>query len=382
MSYDIIIGISTKNVETTIGDVTSIIDHALNKYFSRYNSLIICSDGYSTDNTKKIFNRIKTNADKKFMLEKKPHGKGSAIKTIFETAVKEDAKAVALIDGDLESIELIWLKNLLGPILDKKYELVVPHYARDKDDGVLTNHLVYPLTKALYGANIRQPIGGEYGLSLNLIKNLLASKDFPRKFGIDVFITTTAFCENFKIIQARLGIKEHYSTKSYNKPDSVLAPMFDQVMTRVFKLTHVYKKNIVNFKEIKNVPYVGKKVPTEVKDIYVDILSIIREYREKYKKYNERFKIFPADLRKELDHIISEKGFVFPICTWVRAVYFIMRAHDKNIKHSLDVLRILWKAWFASYVIQTTHMTDAEAEKVIEGYVKVFIEKRKLFFKK
>ena len=46
-----------------------------------------------------------------------------------------------------------------GPILKGGYDFVALLYARYKYDGTITNTVTYPLTRALYGHRIRQPIG-------------------------------------------------------------------------------------------------------------------------------------------------------------------------------------------------------------------------------
>ena len=48
-------------------------------------------------------------------------------------------------------------------MLFAQYDLVTPYYHRHKYDGTITNNIVYPLTRSLYGVSVRQPIGGEFG---------------------------------------------------------------------------------------------------------------------------------------------------------------------------------------------------------------------------
>ena len=43
---------------------------------------------------------------------------------------------------------------------------------RHKYDGTITNTIVYPLTRALYGKRIRQPIGGDFGFSGRLASSI------------------------------------------------------------------------------------------------------------------------------------------------------------------------------------------------------------------
>ena len=92
-------------------------------------------------------------------------GKGSAFRLVFQMAKQLDAKACAVVDSDLRSITPEWIDLLIRPILFAGFDFVAPYYQRHKYDGTITNSIVYPLTRMLYGLSVRQPIGGEFGVS-------------------------------------------------------------------------------------------------------------------------------------------------------------------------------------------------------------------------
>ena len=120
-------------------------------------------------------------------------GKGAALRTIFEIAAALDVQALVVVDSDLRSIVPEWIELLAGPILKGGYDFVTPLYARYKYDGTITNTVTYPLTRALYGHRIRQPIGGDFGVSGDLVRHYLAADDWTddvSKFGIDIWMTT------------------------------------------------------------------------------------------------------------------------------------------------------------------------------------------------
>jgi hypothetical protein len=87
------------------------------------------------------------------------------VRSIFEIATRLGTTACAMVDSDLRSITPYWLDRLLSPIVHHGYEYVAPVYSRHKYDGTITNSIAYPVTTALYGVRLRQPIGGEFGLS-------------------------------------------------------------------------------------------------------------------------------------------------------------------------------------------------------------------------
>ena len=103
-------------------------------------------------------------------------GKGAALRTIFEIADALQVQALVVVDSDLRSIVPEWIELLAGPILKGGYDFVAPLYARYKYDGTITNTVTYPLTRALYGHRIRQPIGGDFGVSGDLVRHYLDAR--------------------------------------------------------------------------------------------------------------------------------------------------------------------------------------------------------------
>ena len=89
---------------------------------------------------------------------------------------------------------------------------MAPYYHRHKYDGTITNSIVYPLTRALYGQRVRQPIGGEFGVSPRLLSRYLEREDWETdvaRYGIDIWMTTIAIAEGFRVCQSFLGAKLH-----------------------------------------------------------------------------------------------------------------------------------------------------------------------------
>lgn len=129
-------------------------------------------------------------------------GKGSAFRNIFEIADALSVKACAVIDSDLRSIAPEWIELLIKPVLEQGYDYVSPLYHRHKYDGTINNSIVYPLTGALYGKRIRQPIGGDFGFSWKLAKFYLAKDVWGTdvaSYGINIWMTTTAIPNSFKV---------------------------------------------------------------------------------------------------------------------------------------------------------------------------------------
>ncbi len=153
------------------------------------------------------------------------------------------------MDADLRSITPEWIELLIKPVLEEGYDYVAPYYMRHKYDGTITNTIVYPLTRALYGKRIRQPIGGDFGFSGRLASFYL-DKDVwesdVARFGIDIWMTTTAVANGFKICQAFLGAKIHDA----KDPGADLSAMLHQVVGSVFDLMEEYAPDLARHQGI------------------------------------------------------------------------------------------------------------------------------------
>ncbi len=193
-------------------------------------------------------------------------GKGSALRAIFEAARYLKVKSVALVDSDLRSITPEWMDMLIRPTLEGT-GFVAPYYNRRKYDGTITNFICYPVMRSLFGKDVRQPIGGDFGLSIGLVERLLDSSMWNEvedvsRFGIDIFETCTALAEGFKVKQALLGVKSH----DPKDPSSQLASMFRQVMNTMFTCIEQYEPVWKNIRGVEQTEFVGEANYSQIPD--------------------------------------------------------------------------------------------------------------------
>ena len=377
-SIDIVVGILCKNVETTILHVLNVVSEGLHKYFSEYKKMIVVSDGYSSDRTVELAEifRPYNGIEKIVTQDIVEGGKGAGVKTVFEIASKLDAKVVVLVDGDLLSIKPEWIFEFSSPILYGRADLIVPYYIRDKYDGVITNNLAYPFTRALYGLDIRQPIAGEYGLSKSLYEMLLRHPLFPKDFGIDIFIVTSAAANEMEVKEGLFSLKIHESTTRYLEPETLIVPMFRQVTGTMFELAKYYedywKNNRKKIYRKKTRSFLGQKpIPARVD------IDKIREYFEREYKSTKKIieNILEPEIMKRIDNI-SKNIEKFDASTWAEVVYnFAAKYKNSNKKKLLDALKTLWLGRFISYAIETRDMDWNEAEEIIQEQARIFENK-------
>ena len=192
---DLLVGIPTFNSARTIGHVIQTVRAGLAKYFPDSKSVIVNCDGGSTDGTTDIVKNTGIDSSQSalsshkgnsvFFIATQYYGmpiKGNAFRTFFEIANMLDVKACAVVDSNLKSITPEWVDLLLKPLIDDGYQYVAPLYYRHKYDGTITKNIIYPLTRALYGKQVRHPMGKDCGFSGELARFYL-TKDI---WGTDV----------------------------------------------------------------------------------------------------------------------------------------------------------------------------------------------------
>lgn len=274
-------------------------------------------------------------------------GKGSAFRTIFEIAKTLNVKACAVVDSDLKSITPEWIDLLLRPVMEIGYDYVTPCYLRHKYDGTITNSIIYPLTRALYGKRIRQPIGGEFAFSGNLAAFFLIKDVWDTdvaKYGIDIWMTTTAIANNFKICQSFLGAKIH----DPKDPVTDLSAMLYQVIGSAFDLIETYHDVWKNINDSHPVPTFGFRYVVGLEPVAVNIEKMIDRFRLGTKELSTIWETFMSkNLRDFVCNKLSrvpKETFNIPDEVWVEIIYSFAIAYHKKIlnKNKKNILVDKW----------------------------------------
>ena len=379
---DIVVGVLCKDVEATILNVLNVVNEGLYRYFPDYRLAIVVSDGNSSDKTREAIELFQpySTIDVLVAEDITEGGKGAGVMTIFEIAHETEAKSIILMDGDLLSVKPSWIQTMANPIVYGRADLTVPYYIRDKNDGVITNNLVYPFTRALYGIDIRQPIAGEYALSKNLYELLRKHPLFPPDFGIDIFILTVAAAEGMYVKEGLFSLKIHESTTHYLEPEKFLVPMFRKVTESMFKLAKFYEiywksKPAVWHTKFHRDSFSQKPIPVQI-----NISGMKKSFESEFNSSKDMMKRFlPQSIIDNLDDIANNGGN-FNSELWAEIVYNHAAAfkgiEDEESKYTLlDSLKTLWIGRFVSYATEVEKMDINEAEKIIQKQAGIFEEK-------
>lgn len=388
---DIVVGIPSYQNARTIAHVVRAAHAGLAKYFPQSAAVIVNSDGGSTDGTREAVLAAQVEDGHLLLLShplpavhrlSMPYhgipGKGSAFRMIFGMASLVGARTCAVVDADLRSITPEWIDLLIRPVLHAGFDFVAPYYHRHKYDGTITNSIVYPLTRALYGLSVRQPIGGDFGVSRRLFTRYLEREDWytdVARYGIDIWMTTIAICEGFRVCQSFLGAKLHDA----KDPGADLSSMLHQVVGSVFELMQQYEPVWRQRRATERADLFGFRYDVGLDPIPVDVERMLGNFRRGCGELGE---IWRLALRPETDaavralaRVSDPRRFHVDDDLWARIVYdfacaYRQRRLDRG--HLLRSLTPLYLARVASFVLDTEELLPDAIEQKIEDLCLAF----------
>ncbi len=421
---DIMVGIPSFKNAATIGYVVRAAQAGLVQYYPDLRPVLVNSDAGSTDGTQRVVVETEPPDYVEQILLVRPTnrlerisltypevagtgGKGAALRTIFEIAAALEVQALVVVDSDLRSIVPEWIELLSGPILKGGYDFVAPLYARYKFDGTITNTVTYPLTRALYGHRIRQPIGGDFGVSGDLVRHYLTLDDWTEdisKFGIDIWMTTSALAGGFAVCQTRLGAKVH----DPKDPGADLGPMFRQVVGTILRLAVRYADHWLPIHGSHDVPAYGFERIADPPPLDVNTIRLLSEFHQGSLTVADRWHAMLApDTAETVVVLAREAGkladaartrlgvggdtstttattaemadalaaFHFPDDVWSRTIYDLVLAARRDQPPLEQLVAALVPIYFGrvgSFVIENRHAPADQAEERVERQAREF----------
>lgn len=371
---DIVVGIPSFNEAPNIPFPVEQADKGLTKYYRNRSAVIINCDNNSEDGTKEAFLGLNTQTPRIYLsTEPGVRGKGNNLRNLFAKAVELEAKAIIVADADLKSITPLWIRNLCEPIFDN-YDYVAPLYIRHKYDVTVTNNIAYPLTRALYGRRVRQPIGGDVGFSGDLAKQFIENDFWSERvgaFGIDIWMTTIALRGRSSVIQSFMGKPKIHKVRDL---DSHLEIMFEDVISTIFDLMIKYESFWREVKWSRPTAVFGfglgdVEMPPPVE---MDTSSLWEKFRSGLTAdWNIYSSALSAENINKLEEVVDLPvgGFEFPAGLWAKMIYDFAISYRNGIMDRHELVRALIPLHYGktlSFVSETQAMNNQQVEEFIE----------------
>jgi glucosylglycerate synthase len=381
---DILIGLPTHNNSKTIPPVLQAVQAGLLKCFPRERAVIVNADGGSQDDTPQLVTGVSIDdvwsASKVYTLRTLPvittqyarvPDHGLALRTILAAADLLRARACVLISPDSTTIEPDWIQRLVHPIYAENTDLVSPLYRRQKFEGVLMRNLLYPMTRAVYGCQVREPFASEFAISGRLATDVLGRDSWNEewgKAGPEIVLTITALTGKFRMVQSFLGDKApvpRSSTDLVHAMRRTVGPLFAS-MDQDFafwsatspaspsppngdasELTE--ESTRINRKQLRETFAHGV---SQLEPVFRSILSSAT--------ISEIQRIAALDLNE----------FRYPNETWARTIFEFAASFHKSVinrDHIIQALVPLYRGRALSFMLENRDSSTEEMEKNVES---------------
>ena len=378
---EIVVGIPTCNNAGTVSHAVQTAQAGLRNYYPSRRSVVVHCDGGSQDGTVEAAREAAGEGSQLIQvnyslppLSSPAHGfsgPGNAYRSIFQIAQKMKAKVCIVLESTSPSIRPEWVELLTRPVLEKDFDFVAPYYARHKYAATVTNGIVYPMVRALYGKSIRYPLGGDCAFSGRLTDHYLKQPVWNTELawsGIELWVTTQAICGGFRVCQAFLGAKLPHPTEPSRDASAILAEVLGTLFTQMETTVGFWQRARAS----QPVLVVGPLSDMPSEPVAVNVKRMIDAYRLGHQTLQDIWGLVlpPASLL-ELKKLAnrSEEQFRFAGELWARILYDFALGYRTRVigrDHLLRALTPLYLGWVASYILETENVAPAEAESWLE----------------
>lgn len=394
-TIEVVVGIPTFNNAMTVEPVVKAVKAGLTRVCPHASVLVVNADAGSQDGTAETIRQamgpdvptacIQHLAGGFFpgpislqaLSESGVPGREQAFRAFFTIAEELHAKACVVVDANLRSLTPDWMEVLLHPVIEKGVDYVAPLFRRAKYEGSLTNCLIYPLNRALYGKRMRYQTGGGYGFSAKLV-SLYLKKNFwegeGARYGIDSWLTTVAAAEGCDVSQGFLGTKVHEGKLAATELSVVLA----HAVGALFHMMEAYQDVWEGRKGSSPVPLFGPPYELGPEDGTINVERMLRGFQQGVRDLLPIWEniLAPETLAGILSlGLVEAEEFRYPAVLWVQTVYdFALAYHDKALhrEHLLKSLTPLYLGRTASLILETREGTAEDVERVIETLCETF----------
>jgi len=297
-----------------------------------------------------------------------------AYRSVFAVGGRTGARACGVIVS--QGVTSQWICRLVQPVLELGFDLVAPRYSRHKMEGLLNRSILSPLHRGLYGEQLQNPVGPDFGLSGKLLQRVLG-QGHPRhgeESNPLASMTSTAASGGFQVCESHLGVRTQPPT-DWTNLSALLAEVLGPVFLEMERQAAFWQRIRVS----KPLPRFG--VPESLSEDTgpVDVNRLIESFQLGIQNLQEVWGLLlPPTTLLELRKLsrLPPDQLRMPDDLWARIVYDFALGHRLRTisrDHLLRSITPLYLGWIASYALEMKTAGSAEVELRIDRLAEAFV---------
>jgi hypothetical protein len=383
-SVDLVIGVLDVERQEKGSNVVAMTREALTELAKPLRAIVVCNNGTHSpaaakpEDTEDTQSQIVSRCSLPLPgpAETPQQSISNAYRRVFAVGGKLGVRACGVIASRPQSVTGQWIYRLVQPVVDLGFDLVAPCYTRQKMEGLLNRSIVSPLHQALYGQQIQNPMGPDFGLSGKLLQRVLG-QDSARRRGAEpnalASIAPAAAFGGFQVCQSHLGVRTQRPTDWGN-----LSSFLAEVLGAAFLEMEGRAAHWQSIRGSKPVPSFGLPEAPSPDTGAMDVHGMIESFQLGTQNLQDVWGlILPPSTLLELRRLsrLPEDQFRLPDHLWVRIVYDFALGHRLRTisrDHLLRSITPLYLGWIASYALEMQTAGLAEVDSRIERLSKAY----------
>ena len=295
----------------------------------------------------------------------------AAYQSVFAVAEKLRARGCCVIASSIEGVPPSWAWQLAEPLFQGEVDLVLPHFARRKFEGLLNNSIIAPLLRALYGKRVGNPMGPDFAISQRLLQRMFQAKSGGNSNGNRrhplASLTSTALCGNLNVVEVHFGARA-YPPVDWKSMSSIVADVLSPVFLDMELNAPCWQRTRVS----ASVSAIGKPFFLDHDAETVDTSHMVESFQLGNRELQEIWgPVLPPSTLFDLKKLVRLplEQFRMPDELWVRIVYDFALAHRLRTitrDHLLRSMTPLYLGWVASYAQDLKTSGETSPERRLE----------------
>ncbi len=381
---DLAVGLVTGGPSSTLSGVAAAVRTGIEAHFPGQPTVVIHVDQAPSE--EKAAQVVQGLGSLRVLSVRPPHALHSpdgeiewseAVQMVLSLGRMMEARAIVMLNSEVASMTPDWPRGLGEPVLKDGYGLVLAVYQRHRYEGTLTQTLVIPFVRAVFGRQLRHPLAEEFGCSAEaadfMLKQDIWTTDLGHH-GLEFWLPVAAIAHGLPIGQAVLGPRT-ISSQGHPQP---LGRTVGRVAGALFALAERFESTWLDLRPSEHVPAFGSPPdpltggpPIDPERMQVGFRQGVRDLLPIWERI-----LAPENLGDVL--ALGERGpdqFRFSDRLWARVVYDFLLAYRTRViyrSHVAQSLAPLYLGRAASLVLETRARPVSAVVQATERLGRVF----------
>ena len=283
---------------------------------------------------------------------------------------QNDCSCCVLLGAEAHSIVPDTISAMIHMVIESGCDLAVPRYLIDPDEGVFNSAMLYPLSRSLFGSEVRTPLALDIAMSARMVERMgTATARIPAGSQATSILwpVAEAAVAGYSMGEVIAGRREEPISPDLDLKAAlalVAGSLFSDIETKAayWQRNRPAPLQMCSGEDVRTS---GDTLAEFSMDEH-DADPLIDSFRLAYGNLHEIWSLVlpPNSLLglKKLS-LMPTESFRMSDALWVRIVYDFALAHrlrTLNRGHLLGALTPLYLAWVASYILQCRNAEDAK----------------------